>query len=76
MSPMTASVEESFTAAADGGRRFPKRRYSRYGYHENANEAAKVVEEEPVEAERDISDEPNASIEGAREQQAEPPAFE
>jgi hypothetical protein len=69
---MTANVE----AVPDFAGRLVPKRPSRDGCHEDANESAKVVEEEPIEIERNIPDEPNPSIEGTREQSPRPPAFE
>jgi hypothetical protein len=40
----------------------PKKRKRGYGYEEDVNEAPQVVENEPVEVEQEVPDEPNLPI--------------
>jgi len=48
----------------------------RRGYHEDADEPAKLLEQEPVEVEHDVPAEPNPSIEHEPRDQPATPAFE
>jgi hypothetical protein len=67
------------SATTDGKRRtnIPKRKRKHYSYNESADESPKLIENEPVEVEREIPTEESRPIESASlsgQQSARPPS--
>ena len=61
----------------DAEKSVPKKPVRPNAYSEGEDEAPKLIEEEPVDIERDIPDTENQSIESEERQgEAEPPLFE
>jgi hypothetical protein len=60
-------------AARDGNAGIPKSRKMHHSYDESADEAARLIDHEPVEVEAELPADENPSIEG-NEQEDEPPS--